>query len=314
MTQTLPAAVHAPPPPPRARPVRRGRALAAASVLLAVWVLLGMLPGQVGALVAATLPWVGAAIAVAVVLTALLARRAVLVPLAAGVVWSLAMIPALPALPGSGTGALTVASQNVQANSGGVAASARTLMDTGAQIVTLTELDGESGAVADELLGQRFAYSYRIGTVGVWSAYPLVDTEPLDLGLGWNRALRVVADTPAGPLSVYLIHAASLRPGEQHARDTMLSALSDEIAADDADRVLAVGDFNATPTDPALGPLRASADWVRPTEAGLGLTWPAAFPLARIDQVFERGLSVVSSTVVRAGASDHLATLTTVDF
>jgi vancomycin resistance protein VanJ len=73
-----------------------------------------------------------------------------------------------------------------------------------------------------------------------------------------------------------------------------------------------VGDFNAASTDPAMNALRTEMDWVRPTDGSLGLTWPASFPLARIDQVFARGVTVLSSTTVHAGSSDHLATKTVI--
>ena len=59
---------------------------------------------------------------------------------------------------------------------------------------------------------------------------------------------------------------------------------------------------------------RSQLDWVRPTDGTLGFTWPATLPLARIDHVFVRGLAVLGSTTMRAGSSDHLATVTTLGF
>lgn len=318
MTLTSPAPVIPPSPPARSErrgSARAGRIAAVASVVLVVWILLGAVPGPLGALVAVALPWTGLLVLGALAIALVRARRTLVLPIAAAVVWICAMLPALPSPGGAGgTGTLTVASQNVRANSGGAAASAEALAATGAQVVALTELDGDSRAAADDALADRYPHSYQVGTVGVWSTYPISDSEPLSLGLGWNRALRVQVDAPEGPVGVYLLHAASIRPGEQGSRDTMLTALAAEIDGDDAAHVIAVGDFNSAPTDPALGPLRAAAEWVRPTDAGLGLTWPAGLPVVRIDQVFQRGLSVVSSTTLPAGASDHLATVTTVRF
>ena len=92
----------------------------------------------------------------------------------------------------------------------------------------------------------------------------------------------------------------------------MLSGLAAQVAADPADALIAVGDFNAPSTDPSLSALRSEADWVRPTDGTLGLTWPAGVPMVRIDQVFVRGLDVVTSTTMHAGNSDHLATATRV--
>ncbi|MGF6824666.1 vancomycin resistance protein VanJ [Microbacterium sp. ZKA21] len=302
-------------PRARAAAVRRARALATVSVLLAVWIALGWLPGQVGALVAASLPWVGIAIVGVVVASAVLARRTTVIALAVLVLWLVAMAPALPALPGpAAETSLTVASQNVRADSDAAGDSAAGLAATGADVVAMVELAAASRSAAAAVLDAQYPHSYHVGTVSLWSAYPITDAEPLELGLGWKRALRATVQTPGGDVRVYLMHAASLRPGEQSARDTMLTGIADEMRADGAERMIAVGDFNAASTDPALADLRDVADQVRPTDGSLGMTWPATFPLVRIDQVFQHGMSVLSSTTLPVGASDHRATLTTVGF
>ena len=311
------ASPQTPPSMPRAREaaVRRARALVTASVLLAAWIAVGWMPGQAGALVAASLPWVGIPIVAVVITSAVLARRALVVPLAVLVLWLVAMAPALPAMPVSAAGAsLSVASQNVRADSDAAGDSAAALAVTGADVVALVELAATSRDAAAAALDAQYPHSYHVGTVSLWSAYPIVDAEPLELGLGWKRALRATVQTPQGDVRVYLVHAASLRPGEQSARDRMLTGIAGEIRADQAERVIAVGDFNAASTDPALADLRDVADQVRPTDGSLGMTWPAAFPLVRIDHAFERGLSILSSTTLPVGASDHRATLTTVGF
>ncbi len=94
------------------------------------------------------------------------------------------------------------------------------------------------------------------------------------------RQLRVEVQSPAGPVAVYVLHAASVRPGQQQDRDTMLNGIAEQVASDAATALVVVGDFNAPSTDPSLAALRAEADWARPTDGTLGFTWPAAFPLA----------------------------------
>lgn len=304
------------PSSPRRTTVRHARRLAVASAVLLLAVICGFLPGVVGTAGAAVLPWLGVGL-LAVLLAAIVwARRVIVLTLIPVLVWVVAMAPAFPGLPGTaeteGPAAVTVASQTVRAQSGGAAASAAELAAEGADIIALTELDGESLAAARDVLAADYPRSYAVGTVAIWSTYPIADTEPLFLGLGWKRALRVEVQTPTASVAVYVLHAASVRPGRQHDRDTMLSGLADAIAADTADALIAVGDFNSTSTDPALAAVRGRADWVRPTDGSLGLTWPAGFPLARIDHVFVRGLDVLSSTTVRAGKSDHLATVTSI--
>lgn len=289
------------------------RRIAVASVVLAAVVALGWVPGFVGTAVAAVLPWLGIVVLVLLVTTLFLARRALILVLVPALLWVLAIAPALPGFPGmTADSDLVVVSQNVRAQSGGAAASATALASTGADVIALVELDGDSLAAAQDVLAAEYPHTYAVGTVAVWSRYPLTDVEPLTLGLGWKRALRVEVQAPTAPVAVYVLHAASVRPGHQQDRDTMLSGLAAQVAADPADALIAVGDFNAPSTDPSLSALRSEADWVRPTDGTLGLTWPAGVPMVRIDQVFVRGLDVVTSTTMHAGNSDHLATATRV--
>ncbi|WP_223625768.1 endonuclease/exonuclease/phosphatase family protein [Microbacterium sp. EST19A] len=285
------------------------------ALLLLVLAIGTWVPGFVGTAAAAILPWCGLALALVAVLALFLARRVLLVVLIPALVWALAIFPSLPGLgtaPSADAAPLTIVSQNVRAHSGGAAASAAELADDGADVIALTELDADSLTTARDALAEEYPHSYAIGTVGVWSRFPIANAQPLTLGLDWKRALRVEVQTPDAAVAVYVMHAASVRPGHQQDRDTMLSGIAEAAASDPASAIIVVGDFNAASADPALGAIRSEMDWVRPTDGTLGMTWPAALPLARIDQVFVRGLDVQSSTTQRAGNSDHLATVTSV--
>ena len=301
-------------------PVRAGRSrprrgtivgLLLCCAALTVVVLLGAVPGPLGTGIAVVLPWLGFA-PVPLMIGALAVRPqtawTAAIPLVA---WTVALWGFLPVPwqgdPSADDGGLLVATQNVEAGSGTGAASARTLAADGAGILAFTELDADSGsAIADELAGA-YPHAYRVGTVGVWSRYPILDQESLDLGLGWNRALRVEVDAPGGPVSVYVVHAASLRPGVQGARDGMLSALGERIREDRAQRLIALGDFNAVSTDPALAGIAGELGEVRFGGLAPSFTWPAAFPAVRIDHVFQRGFTTASARTTAAGGSDHLA-------
>lgn len=292
---------------------RHARWIVVVGMVLLVAIVCTWIPGTAGTAGAAALPWTGLLLLALIVTAAILARRVILLLLVPLLVWSLAMAPTFPG-PGAAptSDSLTVVSQNVRAHSGGAAASATELSASGADVIALTEIDAESLAVARETLAADYPNSYAVGTVGIWSRLPIASTEPLALGLGWKRALRVDVQTGDTSTAVYVIHAASVRPGQQGDRDAMLTGLAEQIATDPAESIIAVGDFNAAPADPGLAALRAELSWVRPTDGTLGFTWPSAFPLARIDQVFVRGLEVSAATTMRAGNSDHLATVTTV--
>ncbi|MCM3779250.1 endonuclease/exonuclease/phosphatase family protein [Microbacterium hydrocarbonoxydans] len=294
----------------RRRTAARIIAVTAAAALLAtvaVWI-----PGVVGTAASVVLPWLGLVLASLVVFAFVRARRTLLLLLVPVLVWLLALAPSAPGFAATADGpTLTVGSQNVRAHSGGAASSAKQVAASSPDVIALIELDGDSLDAARSALDERYPHSYAVGTVGVWSRYPLTSADALTLGLDWKRALRVTVQTPDAEVAVYVLHADSVRPGQQQGRDTMLANLADAVSEDGAPSVVAVGDFNAASADPALGALRAHLDWVRPTDGTLGFTWPAALPLTRIDQVFARGLDVVSSGTVRAGESDHLATVTT---
>lgn len=275
-----------------------------------VWI-----PGVVGTATAALLPWCGLALLALAVCALVFARRTLIVLIAPVLVWGLAIAPSAPGLAaatGSDTNAsFAIVSQNVRAHSGGAAASAAGLAASGADVIALTEVDAASLAAARDALAADYPHAYAIGTVAVWSRFPIIEAEALSLGLDWKRALRVVVAAPQAEVAVYVMHAASVRPGVQQERDTMLTGIADAVADDPRDAVVVVGDFNAASADPALGAIRAQLDWVRPTDGSLGFTWPAGVPLTRIDHAFVRGLEVRGSTTMRAGTSDHLATVTT---
>lgn len=302
------------PPLARRTTTRHARRLAIAGIAVLLLTACGWIPGVLGTAGAALLPWLGLVVLALVVTALFLARRVIVLLAVPALLWFLAMAPALPGLPASASAEteLTIASQNVRAHSGGAATSASELAQSEADVIALTELDGDSLSAASEVLADGYPHSYKVGTVALWSRYPLVNAEPLTLGLSWKRALRVEVQSPAGTVAVYVLHAASVRPGQQQDRDAMLDGIADQVASDEATALVVVGDFNAPSTDPSLAALRAEAEWVRPTDGTLGLTWPAAFPLVRIDQVFVRGLDVVASNTLRAGNSDHLATMTRV--
>ena len=285
------------------------------ALILLVVIIGSWVPGFVGTAAAAVLPWCGLALALVAALTLIFARRVLLVILIPALVWALAIFPSLPgfgAAPATDAVNVKVVSQNVRAHSGGAASSAAELAALGADVIALTELDADSLTAARDTLAAEYPHSYSIGTVGVWSRFPLANAQPLTLGLDWKRALRVEVQTPDAAVAVYVMHAASVRPGQQQDRDMMLSGIAEAAASDPASSIIVVGDFNAASADPALGAIRSQLDWVRPTDGTLGMTWPAALPLARIDHVFVRGLDVQSSTTQRAGNSDHLATVTSV--
>ena len=296
-------------------PARRLTRLVADAVLgvlaLAVGGLLlwhGAIPdrGGVMGLVESVLPWFGTLILFFFLLAAV--RRSAFVAIGAlvsAIVWAALFVP--PFLPrhGEGTASLTVVSENVDADNPDPAKTVASIAARHPQVIALQELTDTSTQAALTTLAAQYPHHYLVGTVGVWSELPLSDGQSLTLGLGWKRALSVDVTTDAGTVRVYALHAASLRPGEFAQRDTMLGTLAATLRADHSPRLIAVGDFNAASTDRSFRQLLTTVSEPRTSQWGLGFTWPAHFPVARVDHILERGLGVVSSVVLPPNGSDH---------
>lgn len=68
-----------------------------------------------------------------------------------------------------------------------------------------------------------------------------------------------------------------------------------------------MGDFNGTADDRALPAATSRPRSVRAEAgAGFGFTWPASFPVARIDQSLVRGVGLRAACTPPATDSDHL--------
>lgn len=296
---------------PASSPVRLTADAVLGVLALAVGALLlwhGVIPDSAGVmgLVESVLPWFGLLIVLFAVVAA--ARRSAFIGLGAGasaLVWLAVFLPAIVPAPAHGDPSVTVVSENVDADNADPARTVAALAARHPQVIALQELTPQSAAVALDTLKTAYPHHYIVGTVGVWSSLPLSGEQSLTLGLGWKRALRVDVKTDAGTVGIYALHAASLRPGKFAQRDEMLHSLASALRADKAQRLIAVGDFNAASTDRAFRQLLGTVNEPATTQWGLGFTWPAHFPVARVDHILERGLTTTSSTVLPANGSDH---------
>jgi vancomycin resistance protein VanJ len=90
-------------------------------------------------------------------------------------------------------------------------------------------------------------------------------------------------------------------------RDTSADALGEAIADEKLTKVVLLGDLNGTMNDRALNAVTAQ---MRSTQGaagnGFGFSWPASFPMARIDQIMVKGIEPESSWTLPRTGSDHL--------
>ncbi|WP_079159674.1 endonuclease/exonuclease/phosphatase family protein [Streptomyces griseus] len=296
---------------------RRGILLALCSVLLTlVMVFHAEIPntiGNTGSLVETFLPWFGLLVPVLLLLG--LARRsatALIALVLPAVVW-FNLFGGLLFTDKSGTGGgLTVATHNVNAGNPDPAGTAQQVAGSGADVVALQELPSGKVTAYEKALADRYPHHAVQGTVGLWSTYPLTDARPVDIKLGWTRAMRVTVTTPGGPVAVYVAHLPSVRVKlnagfTASQRDRSADALGEAIGDERLARVILLGDLNGTMNDRSLNAVTAQ---MRSTQGaagdGFGFSWPASFPMARIDQIMVKGVEPVSSWTLPATDSDHL--------
>ncbi|MGW3142447.1 endonuclease/exonuclease/phosphatase family protein [Streptomyces sp. NPDC001139] len=295
---------------------RRGIVLAALAVVLALVMLLhARVPntiGNLGSLTETFLPWLGLLIPVLLLLALVRKSATALIALILpAAVWLNLFGGLLTDKTGSG-GDLTVATHNVNADNPDPAGTARDVAASGADVLALEELKASVVPVYEKALASTYRYHSVQGTVGLWSKYPMSGVRAVDIKLGWTRAMRATVTTPQGPVAFYVAHMPSVRVKLKagftaRQRDTSADALGEAIADETLPRKVLLGDLNGTMNDRSLNGVTSQ---MRSTQGaagnGFGFSWPASFPMARIDQIMVQGVEPVSSWTLPATGSDHL--------
>ncbi|KUO02644.1 endonuclease/exonuclease/phosphatase family protein [Streptomyces caeruleatus] len=314
----------------RPGPWKRELVLAVPALLLGLLLLLHTQVtdrGGLGSLVETFLPSFG--LFVPVLLAAALWRRsasAVVALLLPVLVW-LHLFGGLLGDRSHSGGDLTVVSHNVGADNPDPAGTARDLAASGADVLALEEVTEDARGAYEKVLAQAYRYHTVQGTVGLWSKSPLsdsravdieldygplADTKPADVKLAYARALRTTVATRKGPLAVYVAHLGSVRVFPRNgfwtdSRDRGAQALGKALAEERNERVVLLGDLNGTTDDRAFDGLTSQLRSAQEEAGdGFGFSWPATFPVARIDHILVRGVETTSSWVLQATGSDHL--------
>ncbi|MFD7770968.1 endonuclease/exonuclease/phosphatase family protein [Streptomyces sp. NPDC059787] len=269
--------------------------------------------GRVGSLLETFLPWLGPVIVVlfgwALLRRSATALVALLLPTAA---WTYHFGGLLLPAGEPGPHDLVVVQHNVSDENTDPAGTARALAAVGPDLVALQELVPPALAVYEKTLAPDYPYHAVRGTVGLWSKHPLTDTRLLDVrprGITepWSRGLRAVVHTPHGEIAAYVAHLPSVRVGAgglaSSRRDESAGLLGRAVAAEPLETVILLGDLNGTVNDRGLAPLTSR---MSVAQRGFALSFPAALPLARIDQVMARSATVPHIRTLPATGSDHL--------
>jgi vancomycin resistance protein VanJ len=295
---------------------RRGRVLAGLALAVALLLVFhSEIPdrvGNLGSLIETFLPWLGLTLPVLLVLA--LVRRsatALVVMLLPTVAWFNLFGAALTS-KGGGAYDFTVVQHNVNATNSDVGGTVATLEAAKPDVIALEELSGTEMDTFRQDLSAEYPYHVIEGTVGLWSKYRLSGTAPVDIRIGWTRALRATVAAPGGDVAVYVAHMPSVRVNldsgfTANQRDNSAAALGQALAQEKLSRVVLLGDLNGTMNDRSLAPVTAQMRSAQGAAgSGFGFSWPVAFPMARIDQIMTRGVRTTDAWILPETGSDHL--------
>lgn len=295
---------------------RRGSAVAAVTVVVTLLVgfpsLVPGSPGNLGSLWETLLPWTG--LLVPVVAVAALLRRSASAALAGALaltVWWGVCGHVLVGTAADTEPNLTVVTHNVDAANPDPEATARGVLAAEPDLVALEEVTWEAREVYEAVLGEELGHTAGLGTVGLWSRHPISEVRPVDIDMGWPRALRARVDGPDGEFAVYAVHLASVRVDRTgfavEQRNRTIAALGAAVAEEPLERIVLLGDLNGTVDDRGLSPLTSQLSSVHgEAGGGFGFSWPAGFPMARIDHVLTRGVTATEAWSLPAIGSDHV--------
>jgi len=182
-------------------------------------------------------------------------------------------------------------------------------------VVGLIEVSARwRGAVIEPLKDlyphQKVATDESMFGLALLSRTPLRDAELIAPGGGGFPAVRARVEGQGGrEVTILLVHPPPpILPSLASANEAQLVALTDVVLGA-GERVVLMGDLNATPWSPPFQKLVA-AGGLHDSRVGVGVhpTWPAAVPLAGLplDHVLVRGLGVASRRVGPDVGSDHL--------
>lgn len=229
--------------------------------------------------------------------------------------------PRLPARSAPCNHTLRVVTYNIRSGSLGTAEIGRELKRADADVICLQEATGLDG-VPDPVPTLKSAlFSYDVAQYSeftIFSRFPIVaqHNHPLSTYEGFG-ALETRIDVQGRKLAVFNVHVTNLQKGPPFALSDAIRKPSNvrreqvELVSTLAEKcavpIVIAGDFNLPPRGHLYRRLaEGHHDAFRSNNFGFGYTYPAAFPLMRIDYIWSgNGAKPISSRVLSTRASDH---------
>lgn len=225
--------------------------------------------------------------------------------------------------------ALRVMTYNIRAADYGLTGIIATLEQGKADIIALQEVDKlvrRTGTIDQpkriaHSLGMNYVFrkhfSYQGGEFGLalLSRYKIDQVERVQVPLSNLILLKARAHTPGQPIMIIVVHFHPTNPldksntkKENDAARLHEAKRALELATACNSPVLIMGDFNDTPGSPAYGLFAERFQDCCGVAGGLWeKTWPASFPITRIDYIWvSRHFRVLRCHTLNSSASDHL--------
>ncbi|HEX4791095.1 MAG TPA: endonuclease/exonuclease/phosphatase family protein [Actinospica sp.] len=304
--------------------------------------------GGIGSLLESWLPWLGVPVGLLLIAAAIVhTRRALIATLAASLVWTALYGPTLLPRGSSAPQQLRVFSEDVNGKAQEATDSGSMALAQHADVVALEDMySSVSASSAVNALNAAYPNHVTEYEFGLWSRYPITGATPIALGTSVSAqettagadteaglaasasdvpvigALEATLATPHGALVVYLVHLPQPVVGDQgfaKARDVALTQFVAMLKANASPRIAVIGDINVAATDRQFSQLTGK-DGLSSAQlaagSGFGFTWPAEFPVVRLDDVLTRGLTPLRSVVLPAidGGQTHLPIQVDLDY
>jgi len=211
----------------------------------------------------------------------------------------------------SGSPSFRLMTYNIARGTGGVPGLADTLHQQQPDVICLQEINGVHDPMFSDLTRQLPGYVViQAREVAILSRLPVLRHQETPLPGTMRSLLSASLQTAAGEVTVLNAHFTTvpLRGGWAQAVESRTRQEQGFLQeAQTIPRALvACGDFNTPPRGLVYAALnRQFSNAFAQKGIGLGLTFPASFPLVRIDHVWLRQVEAVRAFVPASRASDH---------
>ncbi|MFT4185722.1 MAG: endonuclease/exonuclease/phosphatase family protein [Micrococcaceae bacterium] len=201
--------------------------------------------------------------------------------------------------------AVKLVTVNIDADNKTVDKALQNILAQDADLVGIEEISDSTLQNITNTMNANYPYNHIFGSVGLWSKYPITESDRADMPMNEGRVLTANVALPQGNTQVYVSHMGSYRPYMHAQRDIMLNQIAQVMKSDPNKKAIIMGDFNASTYDSHFQQVRKTWAETQSTKFGPNFTWPSNFPVTKIDHVLYKGFNKGTSQTFVVSGSDH---------